>query len=324
MNDLITIVVIGRNEEKNIARCIESCLNCDWPNKEIIYCDSESTDKTVEIARRYPLRVIIHSNERRVPSVGRNIGLKAANGKYVYFIDGDMTLESSFLKAAFPILISDKEIGCVVGVRKEIHKDNLYVRLIDSSYHYYPTFGEVPNPSGGGGLFKRDALLKAGGYFDDFFTSDEDAVGVKLRAVGFKTILIEQTMAYHDVGVYNIRNYLRFRIRQGRMLADTIIHREKILPNAYKLAVKQVLEFLLMILWVVGIIIAGSRRIDYILISMGFAFAWYLYKLYQIRNRDMRWLFFIHEYILGKPIHIISEIYYLIANLVTCKYVEQK
>ena len=57
MPELISIVVIGRNEEENIARCLESCLACNWDNKEIIYCDSESTDGTVEIAKRYPGQV---------------------------------------------------------------------------------------------------------------------------------------------------------------------------------------------------------------------------------------------------------------------------
>ena len=101
---LVSIVIIGRNEEANLARCIELCLNADWANKEIIFCDSNSTDRSVEIARNYPVRVIVHQNLRRNPSIGRNIGWKAAKSDFVYLIDADMAVERYFLQKAFPVL----------------------------------------------------------------------------------------------------------------------------------------------------------------------------------------------------------------------------
>jgi len=315
MSELISIVVIGRNEEKNIARCLELCLACDWDNKEIIYCDSESTDATVEIARRYPVRVIVHKNERKNPSIGRNIGLRAARGDYVYFIDADMVLEREFLKAAFPVLVSHEVIACVVGRRLETRLDNFYVRLIDSSYHNYGRPGEVDSPSGGGGLFKRKALLEAGGYFERFNASEEPILGQQLHRLGYKIVLIDVIMAYHDVGVHTLRQYVWFRARQARQLANALILRERIDRPAYRLAQKHVIEFLLMVLWVAGFVLEGSYR-PLLVGASGFVLlTWLAWKYTRLSGHPRRNVFFFHEFILGKPLHIVFQMYYLFRML---------
>ncbi len=52
-NVLLSVVVITRNEERNIKDCLESV---EWAD-EIIIVDDNSTDKTVEIAQRYTDRI---------------------------------------------------------------------------------------------------------------------------------------------------------------------------------------------------------------------------------------------------------------------------
>jgi glycosyltransferase involved in cell wall biosynthesis len=315
MSELISIVVIGRNEEKNIARCLDSCLACDWDNKEIIYCDSESTDKTVEIARQYPVRVIVHKNRRRNPSIGRNIGLKAACGNYIYFIDADMELEPGYLRKAYPILNSRSDIACVVGIRKEVNANSFYVRMIDSSYHAYSTFGEVNTIFGGGGLFKRPPLVEVGGYYERFNCSEEQILGQELRKKGYKIILIDATMAYHDVGVYTLRQFLRFRGRQGRQLANALLLNDHALESAYRVAWKHIIEVALMIGWCVGLLLLGRYLFLYTLLSAVALTLVLTQKYLTVRTRPKGRPFFIYEFILGKPFHIIFQMYYLVKEL---------
>jgi len=312
MSEQISIVVIGRNEEPNIARCLDSCLSSDWDDKEIIYCDSESTDRTVEIARRYPVRVIVHKNERRNPSVGRNVGLRAARADYVYFIDADMVLDRPFLREAYPVLVSRQEVACVVGRRVETRLDNLYVRLIDSSYRSYGAPGEADSPSGGGGLFKRDALLDAGGYFERFRCSEEPILGLQLRRLGYKIVLLDTVMAYHDVGVHTLRQYIWFRARQARLFANTLKLREKIDRRGYRLAQKHVLESLMVVLWAAALLLAGPYRLLLTGASAGALLSVLAWKFLRLRSHPRRGLFFLHQFILGKPLHIGFQIYYLL------------
>lgn len=81
---MISAVVLTKNEEKNIAKCLETLKFCD----EIIIIDDYSSDKTVEIARR--LGAKIYKRELGNDFAGqRNFGLKKAKGKWVFFLDAD-------------------------------------------------------------------------------------------------------------------------------------------------------------------------------------------------------------------------------------------
>ena len=58
---LVTVIVCVRNGQKSIARCIESILNND-PH-ELIIVDGNSTDKTVEVCKKYPVKIIFDQGE---------------------------------------------------------------------------------------------------------------------------------------------------------------------------------------------------------------------------------------------------------------------
>src|SRR5439155_17616269 len=112
--------------------------------------------------------------------------------------------------------------------------ENLYISLIDSSYHHYPNFGEVECPSGGGGLFKREALVATGGYFELFNCAEEPLLGQELRKLGYKTILIDRLMALHDLGVYSMRDYLRFQSRRARHYANMLLLNDRTDDQEYR------------------------------------------------------------------------------------------
>ncbi len=84
MNDSISAVILTKNEEKNIADCIKSLAF----SSEIIVVDDNSTDKTVEIAKKHNTRVF----ERKLNgdfASQRNFGLMQAKGEWVLFVDAD-------------------------------------------------------------------------------------------------------------------------------------------------------------------------------------------------------------------------------------------
>ena len=60
MEKLISIVIPVKDEKKIIARCIESVLKAleGLKNYEVMLVDSCSVDKTVEIAKKYPIRIL--------------------------------------------------------------------------------------------------------------------------------------------------------------------------------------------------------------------------------------------------------------------------
>ena len=103
---LVSVLIPARNEEKNIAKCIEGMINQDYPNKEIIILDDNSTDKTFEIASS------IHSDNlniikgKELPSdwLGKNWACNQLSsvpkGDYLLFIDADVDLKPSAISSA--------------------------------------------------------------------------------------------------------------------------------------------------------------------------------------------------------------------------------
>lgn len=93
----ISIIVPVFNCEKTIDACLESLLNQDFLNYEIIIVDDGSTDKTPQICQsKKGIQTFRISNGG--PSRARNIGVAKAKGKFVAFTDGDCIVHQLWLK----------------------------------------------------------------------------------------------------------------------------------------------------------------------------------------------------------------------------------
>ena len=112
-----SIVIIARNEEANIEACLRSVLEAfEGRDAEIVLVDSASTDRTVKIARRFPVRVICLPPSKHLnPSIGRATGFARTRGRTVLFLDGDCILERDWVELAERALDADTTLGGVAG-----------------------------------------------------------------------------------------------------------------------------------------------------------------------------------------------------------------
>jgi glycosyltransferase involved in cell wall biosynthesis len=83
----ISAIVCAYNGDQLIEKCLTSLQNCPYPDLEVIVCDDGSTDRTLEIARKFPFRIL--ELARSGLGAARNAGLEAATGEIVAFIDAD-------------------------------------------------------------------------------------------------------------------------------------------------------------------------------------------------------------------------------------------
>jgi len=79
----LSVIVITKNEERNIEACLESVR---WA-QEVIVVDGESTDSTVELARKYTQNVFTKAWEGYGAS--KNFALDRCTGKWVLWLDAD-------------------------------------------------------------------------------------------------------------------------------------------------------------------------------------------------------------------------------------------
>ena len=100
----IGVIIPAYNGEKHLAPTLESIINQDYENLEIIFVNDGSTDNTLNIAENVlknsgrVYKIINHEKNSGV-SAARNVGLKTAQGKYVLFCDSDDIVERNFVSS---------------------------------------------------------------------------------------------------------------------------------------------------------------------------------------------------------------------------------
>lgn len=107
-NPLITMIVGIYNGEKYIAECIESIINQDYTNLEIILIDDGTKDNSGKIADEYAKKderiIIIHQDNAGV-SASRNRALDLAKGDYVCIIDQDDIISPNYVSYFYNLII---------------------------------------------------------------------------------------------------------------------------------------------------------------------------------------------------------------------------
>ena len=81
----VSIIVRTYNEERWIGHCLGAIFNQDFDNFEVILVDNNSTDHTVEVAKRYPVSAIVKI-DKFFPGKALNDGIRASTGNYIVCI----------------------------------------------------------------------------------------------------------------------------------------------------------------------------------------------------------------------------------------------
>lgn len=92
----ISVVVPAFNEEKYIRNCLESLKNQEMPADDIIVVDNNCTDKTINIAKKYPVRII--KEKKRGIIFARNTGFNAAKHEIIARCDADTIVPKNWVK----------------------------------------------------------------------------------------------------------------------------------------------------------------------------------------------------------------------------------
>ncbi len=81
---MLSVSIIGHNEEHCLDRCLNSIKDAD----EIIYVDCESSDKSIEVAKRYTTKIYERENNPNI-NVNKSFGFTKATKEWLLYIDPD-------------------------------------------------------------------------------------------------------------------------------------------------------------------------------------------------------------------------------------------
>lgn len=181
---MISVVMPAYNAEPYIAEAIESILKQTFTDFEFIIVDDNSSDRTLEIIESYAQKDerirVMHSTARNASGT-RNVGIKVATGDYIAFMDADDVALPERLAEQCAAAKQHPEVVAWGTHLQRITPEGLEMTPVKGGCKTVEEFEaldlsqEVIRLYGNVMFVRRDALEKAGGYFDERFPPCEDA-----------------------------------------------------------------------------------------------------------------------------------------------------
>ena len=207
-NPVLSFVVIGLNEEVRLKECLEAVL-VNSPagyDVEVIYVDSGSQDRSVEIAKHIPGVTVQHLDTKQ-PSAAkaRNKGLRMARGQYVQLVDGDSVIQPGWIPGALDLLEKTPQVACVFGQCIEMFPEqSIYMKVCGLDWHI---------PAGdhrfcGGNAMWRISSIAGEGFFDETLRlGEEPDLCYRVRQHGGRIVCMDLPMVKHDLGIVQFSQY---------------------------------------------------------------------------------------------------------------------
>lgn len=223
----LSVLIKALNEEGRIAACLESVLIATQGiDTEIILADSLSSDRTVEIASRYPVRIVQFENPAdRGCGAAVQLSYQFARGEFLYVLDADMKMEPGFLFLALPRMEAEPSLAGISGLLKDVRiltegDRRRFDAMMAQTKDQYVT------ELGGGGLYRSSAIQQAGFLANRWLAAYEEAdLGARLNSLGWKLLRLNTVAVHHEGHAEGNFSMLRRQWRNGRLQSGGVFLR---------------------------------------------------------------------------------------------------
>ncbi|MBD3355138.1 glycosyltransferase [Candidatus Woesearchaeota archaeon] len=231
MKPKVSILIATYNRKEAFLGALQSMMDLDYPNFEVVIADNASTDGLPEdvekkFMSKYDNIILIRNKENLGINGGRSAVQKKATGKYYLFMDSDVYVKKDMLSQAVDYFESNPDVGVIIpklyfwedknriwcaGTRLNLLTSiplNVGTEEIDRGQHDKIT----KSTHGPGAFFSRaDVTDKVGGHDKKFFLCYADTdLAFKIKEQGYKVIYLPKTAAYHDIKQNEIRSKLSY------------------------------------------------------------------------------------------------------------------
>ena len=181
----VSVIIPTFNEEKYIESCLKHLFKQTYSNFEVILSDCNSTDRTVELAEKFPV-CILHTLKRNRASAC-NEALSATAGVYILFTDADVIVPRNWIESFVEGFLKSKDSVKVLGAPNLTPPDDgFWARSIGAIKGISaPVYlkGKLVHVPGCNCAYKREAIKSA--PFDEALLTAEDMdVNLRLVAAG--------------------------------------------------------------------------------------------------------------------------------------------
>ena len=213
MKPQASICVSCYNSEQTIRQNVESILATTLPNRELIYIDDGSMDKTRKILKKYPINLIVQ--EHKGVAAGRQNALEHARGEFILFTDADTEVYPDWAEKLL-LPFSDKTVGASTG-KTIIKKSNTPAGLI-RHYEKKERYSRLKRHTSfvrGYNFCVRADIMKNIRFHPSWYHGEAMEVGYTIRKAGYKIAYVPEALVSH-VEEPSWKKLLRNRFRNGR------------------------------------------------------------------------------------------------------------
>jgi glycosyltransferase involved in cell wall biosynthesis len=205
-----SVVVPVRDEEASVGRLLEGLLAQSLRPAEIVVADGGSSDRTLEIVRRYaadsPAPVVLVEAGPALPGRGRNVAIRRASGEWVACIDAGIVPHPDWLKSLVEAAQADPEAEVVYG-RYEAATGSYFEEC--AAVVYAPAPGERTR-SIASCLLKRAAWERAGGFREDLRSGEDLLFFKRLDEAGARSVHAPAAVVYWSLQPTAAKTFRRF------------------------------------------------------------------------------------------------------------------
>jgi glycosyltransferase involved in cell wall biosynthesis len=212
---LVSVIVPTFNNEQFIEKCLESIADQSYSRVEAIIVDGFSTDRTVEIARKFDSEVHLFGVKSRRESIfgapyQRNYGVSKSRGEFVYYVDVDMQLTRDVITGCVRAINTSRADGVIVPETSFGTGFWSACRSLDRRCHAGDDLQEAPR------FFKKEVWEKLNGL-DPTIGGDDWDLYLRFKRQGFKAARVTSTVL-HNEGKLSIKRLALKRYMYGKQL----------------------------------------------------------------------------------------------------------
>jgi len=269
-NIMVSVIVPCYDEEKVIKASLESLTKQTYTNFEIIVVDDGSSDNTHLVAKNMEFidgkrRLIALTKKNGGKAGALNFGIEHARGELILAVDADSKLSPDAIELMVGYF-DDPKVGAVAGSVYVTNQNTLWTKLqaleyiqglnlVRNGQAYLKLVNIIPGPIG---MFRKSAILEAGGYQHDTYAEDCDLTLNLINnryKIDYEIDAVSYTEAPED-----LMDLLKQRYRWTRGILQSILkHKDKLWKFHKNFAMSMVAWYMLFeaILWPVASIFAN-------------------------------------------------------------------
>lgn len=203
----ISVIIPVYNSADTLQDSLTSVFSSSVKPFEVIVVDDSSSDKSTEIAKHFPVK-LISLEKNRGSGYARNVAVENSSGETLLFIDADVMIKENTLGTVIDSFNNDTELDAIIGLfsKEHPHKNffsqykNLYMHFAFSRICGYVDF-----------LFTSICAIKKEAYLSFSQTrlkTDDTEAGQRYKAASRK-IVLNKTLEVIHLKPYNFISFIK-------------------------------------------------------------------------------------------------------------------